>query len=217
MIDPAKTLVSVPPYPLDQVIGILTGSLSVGASASATATKATGLPDRMYFEGLWSRDGGASWIDMDGDYFSGVIAGSGIAVCTVSAVSYPDGTMQISANNGIASVQNISYKLALIARVDQGDITPLPIARTYHYRSRQNYMKIWKQNIVDVAAGVTAPIVHGLTYVPNVKVWVELDFGGTIVLARAGHTNVTVDGTNLYLTNPSGASRKYHYRIYLDG
>lgn len=71
---------------------------------------------------------------------------------------------------------------------------------------------------VSVANGSTETISHGLSYVPFVMAYVQIDssrywlYGFNIYFDY----NIKIDATNLYLINDSSTTRTFNYYIFYD-
>ncbi len=241
----AKSFISVPRNNTDKIIGYFPGTLNVGASGSFTIAQATTTVDSTLGQsalpiGIYSVNGGSTWNDM------GVSVPNGTALqteeCTASVSPtgiitvlgtnwYNTGTTGFGSGRGAIT---ILFKILLLAKKDQGLITPPIITGDKQYHSsRYNYQKIFLDDVTSVTAAGSStgqtPITHGLGYNPLVRTWINSS--GTI---RMNASYVLSGGTSFAATqvktttsdvifyadnrnNPSGYSVNLIYRVYLDG
>jgi hypothetical protein len=244
--DRTKSVISVPRYQTDKIIGAFSDSFTIPASSAftpsqATKTHNTGFGESCLPIGIYSTDSGTTWNDM------GVIVPSGALFqteeCTASVS--PTGVVTVLGTNWYDTTsfsgdgrpaKTVMYKIWLLAKKDQGVITPLPITTMpLYHSSRFNYQKIMPggdgSKTLSVSAGNVGQesISHNLGYVPNVRTWV--DDSGTIRMnvshAMSGLTTfiapeIRLDNNDMIIYRDNGFSFSSYsvnilYRIYLDG
>lgn len=240
IIDPAKVIMSAPQYQLDQIVGIVEGTINVGAGSTdafgtvtnATASDIKPTPDaKMYFyKGVWSYDNGASWQELGNSIPLGGSA-NGPRTLTVSASIYNnspvatiddvgDAVVEVDVQNGGTAGFTILYRVLMIVRPDQKFSTPNQLPAVLNYSSRHNYMKIYKDFIKVAPAAGNTVFNHALGYVPNVNCWLVLEqipSDGTFGIFTG---NLTIDSANVTSKSPhTSAGNKWtiYARTYLDG
>lgn len=123
----------------DKVIGYFSGTLSVGAAsvgsvATATTTHDTGFGTSCYFVGQFSTDGGTTWNDLG--IYQPNLTTPGMPVLqttTLRAYVTSGGVLTVVALNwydlvhGSSSSKTITYRINLLAKQNQGTITPVNI------------------------------------------------------------------------------------------
>lgn len=167
---------AVPEYGIDQIIGVKTGSFTIGSSTFpignptlATQSIATGFGDTCYFDGIFSTDSGTTW-----NQFGVHQPQAGPTFQTVSCYGYTLGNnLVLKGINYTSSSYTIQYKVALIAKNNQGNITPTPTNEILVYNSSANYQKIKTKGSVAFSpvSGVqnSALAMHNLGYIPKVR------------------------------------------------
>lgn len=159
-------------YPIDKVLGTFEGSFTASAGGSPTRTTesiSTSIPESTLFQGIFSIDGGTTWRDF-GKWLQ---AGLNIDVFGRSTAN----TLAVIADNFSSSV-TVMYKVALIAKPNQGDITPQPAGADIIFDSRLNYQKV----LLDEARAIsitngnqgTESFTHSLGYIPKVRSFIEI-------------------------------------------
>lgn len=233
--DRTKSIISVPRIDNDRIIGTLEGTVSVGAvisptlSVAASATHNTGFGDSCLPMGIYSFDAGATWNDMGAQVpdLSGASPVFQTLDCVVSCSSV--GIVTITCTNflnpltGSTPARTVLYKVVLLAKSDQGFITPLPVNLKLVHSSRFNYQKIH----LDTTGSFTATagnqgslaVTHGLGYIPNVRVW--RNSSGTIrpVVFQPEIKLTTTTLTFFYDAFFDFVDTTFNliYRVYLDG
>ena len=186
MIDPAKMRFVLPAYPIDQIIGVFSGSLSLGApSASpgyttASDPKAHNFGDSCYFQGIFSTDGGTTWNDFGAQTPN--LAAPFPQFQTVDVEAYSDGTnLNVQAVNwydvshGLGTARTAAYKVYALAKNTMAlPITPIATNQKLAYSSAVNFQKIFLKDSVSISvsggsSGSSAPITHNLGYVPRIR------------------------------------------------
>lgn len=235
--DRTKSVVSVPRYDTDKVIGSYSGTIEVaaappGGSSSATAVHTTGFNESCLFAGIFSTDAGATWNDFGAN--TPDLTGGFLVLQTVdcTATCSVEGIITITVRNwynnyaGYSNPKTVLYKLVLLAKPGQGSINPLPVNNIpLIHSSRFNYQKIHMEGTttVTVPAGgnvAQANINHNLGYIPNTRAWIlqSTNTIGQLIF----EPQIKIDETNMAIYaddtfGGSGISYTVIYRIYLDG
>lgn len=246
--DPTKISMAVPKYSVDQIIGITSGTVSVAAATSglgdtiktATETFDTGFGESCYFQGIFSLDGGTTWNDF-GTYipYLGTPGQPVFQTTTCRGYITSGGVFTAVGINwwnfvtGSSSAYDIDYKVALIAKVDQGPIEPIATNESLYYRSNTNYQKVVDADTFTSSTSSNTTIVHNLSYVPNVRAFFVNDSAtvggdgayevpaGAMCTPDWFNNNILIDDTSVTFTpmfdsSSSGVAGTVHYRIYLD-
>lgn len=220
--NPAAIQMAIPQYQFDKIIGILTGSF-VAASGSVTTTNSqlTGFNDSCYFQGIYSVDSGTTWNDFGSD-----IADATVGLNALDVTGQSSGNVfSVVAFNINTTTYNIQYKVALIAKNNQGFITPIPTSEILYYESTQNYPKIYLPGTViyTTTSGVqfSSIVSHNLGYIPKVSAWMENFIGAGIISSIGGIApTIQIDTSNVtFFTDAflaTSQSSLINYRIYLD-
>ncbi len=213
--------------PTDLILGTFTGSLSSPATATTlfpdkTTTSVvipTSISEKTFFQGVFSTDGGTSWVDFNGNKsvllgtFANLQTQFMYGVSSAGALTlYADNWNRTS--NGVnytASAYTFMYKVVLFAMPGQGDITPQTVTQQRNFSSFTNYQKIFLDSTYtfDVPiANTSLVITHGLGYIPKMRTYVNdfsyhtstglYDFGyfmSTYVIFQITITNDTITYT----------------------
>lgn len=243
MIDPTKLRILLPTYPIDQIIGIKTGTVSLGApSASpgyttATDVQAHNFGDSCYFAGIFTYDGGTTWNDFGCQIPN--YAAPNPQLQTVDVAAYTDNTnLNVTVTNwydlshGTGTARTVTYKVYLLAKNKMAQpITPLASNQKLAYSSAFNFQKIFMKDTVsiNVAAGATgssATITHNLGYIPAIRAFFvdgsnnvyslnQLQSGTNSIQAHLTATTLVFTSDQSAFGAP-GVSGNIDYRIYLD-
>lgn len=216
-------------YPIDKIIGTLTGSFSLSApAANATNTVTfpwtTNIADTTLFQGVYSVDGGTTWnplqyrknhvetvdpaVNPQGELF--VYGESKSNLLNIV------GSNQRNASSTFGTDYTVQFKVALIAKRDQGTITPQPIGSATLFDSRLDYQKIAVDDVTAISgSGLTTTIPHNLGYIPKVRVFRE-ESGTLRSMGYQLSKKVTIDTSNVYVTIPGAFTGNIHTRIYYE-
>lgn len=178
MIDTTKTVYSSN-IPIDRIIGTYSDSFSSAAPAQGTTSsdsqdKTTNITETTLYTGIYSVDGGTTWYAFD-DEIKHLDNNGSIFVRGESR----SGTFKIISSNsrnpatGTGPAYTVQYHVALIAKPDQGDITPQPIGSDTYFDSRLNYQKISLDDAQNVSSGFTVTQSHNALGIPRARVWFE--------------------------------------------
>lgn len=178
--------------PTDLILGTYTGSVVAPAPAAIPFTKtstsvtiSTSIAEKTFFQGIFSTDGGVTWIDFNGQIpnntnpatvalqtqmmYGRSVAGS--LILTADNYSYFNGFITTVA------AYTFLYKVVIFASPDQGDVTAQNVINPLNFDSRYNYQKISRDSVFPFSfpAGGTssANIVHNLGYIPKVRSFVD--------------------------------------------
>lgn len=242
VINPNALSMVVPEYPLDQIIGYHTGSITVGNGGSpsyATDVFAHGFGDSCYFQGVFSSDGGITWND-----FGAEIPAAGPTFQTIGCNATVDTTnVNVYGINWTGANVTIQYKLYLLAKnTMNAAITPIPTTQALSFSSKFIFQQIVAKGSTSltVTSGNTGEVVilHELGYVPFVRVFCyttnapntvlpityspdtslsfisALEGDGSATQVRLTSTSLTLflDNTSSFSIGPMDLS--YDYRIY---
>jgi hypothetical protein len=76
------------------------------------------------------------------------------------------------------SNRSIEYRVALIAKPDQGDVTPQPVGAEVIFDTRLNYQKIKLDTSRAISVAntneITEEFEHGLGYIPKTRTFIEI-------------------------------------------
>lgn len=216
------------PYVLDKIVGVLTGSFNAGTDTTTPASGfrlfkiAHSFTRPVFCELLFSTDGGTTYTE----------GGLG------KAIAYSDSSYVYILTIQTSGTCNYKVICTWIDNYDATNpsITPqLNTTSLAYFDSRQNYPKIYLQNVVTAttkAADTTFTITHSLGYVPNFKIYFE-SFSGQVWPQIYGGSNDpwlydfshqaeafgVANSTQLKLDcfiPTSGSSTRVWYKVYLD-
>jgi hypothetical protein len=222
------TQFNLPKYSTDKVIGILKGTFVIDTNATNLQTFEipTGIDDSTLVEGVFLVQGGIQYQNLDTSYLLGtdlasvvMKSGKGKVVLVTTAASSFIGKL-------------VFYRIALIAKMNQGVVELKDIDYDTLLTSKRNYRKIFKEDIVPLSfpdtsvTGIATPITvaHNLGYYPTIKEYIE--YQGEIMNPVAVSFFVGVYSTRVIIgtkditivvgANDIARDLKLHYRIYFD-
>lgn len=192
LLDNVQNIAFASSIPTDLILGTYTGSISVAAPTattysqkqSASATVATGIPERTFFQGVFSTNNGSTWVDFNSNVPVTLGSFANLQTQMMYACSKPN-SIVINVDNwnktadGInytASAYMFLYKIVLFAKPGQGDIIPQPVTQQQNFTSFTNYQKIFKDSIYNFTLPVgtsTSTITHNLGYIPKLRSYIE--------------------------------------------
>lgn len=236
-------------FATDQILGTYTGTLNVAAPASAAfaqkatanTTITTNIPEKTFFQGIFSIDGGVNWVDFNSN--KAVTLGSFANLQTQVMYGYSKaGSLTLVADNWSqtsngssfsGSAYTFQYKVVIFARPGQGDVTPQPVTQQRSFSSKYNYQKIFRDSVFPFSFPVgtsTATLTHNLGYIPKFRSYVDnmssnvpdttalVDFGYLVYTYVA--FQIYMDTTTInYSINNGGTSAitgTLYTRIYFD-
>lgn len=238
--NPSALHLLVPDYPLDQIIGVTSGTLSVAApsgfvNTTANANFAHGFGDSAYFQGIFTADGGTTWNDF-GSMIPITVAGNPVfqtvgcsAICDTTNLTITLTSYVTNFVTGTGSAATITYKVFLLAKNTMAQpVNPLPTNQILSFSSGFNFQQIAYKGSLSLAvssgASGSVSFIHNLGYVPIVRAFQFLSASPTVCrpIGTAFIADPQVELTNTTLTffadlGSSGSSlnTNIHYRIYL--
>lgn len=201
--------------PIDKILGTFEGSFSIGTGspfAEVNDTFVTNIPETTFYQGIYSTDGGTTWIDL-GSYIGRT---TDITVIGISSL----GSFTIKSRNFGASGFDVQYKVALIAKPGQGSITPQPIGDDIVFNTEFNYQKILsdESSSISVANGsdYIETIPHNLGYIPKVRAFIEIPSSFGSYTTAGLYEFLTFANASLSQTTSPDASAEHKSGVYLD-
>lgn len=221
---------NTPKYPQDKIIGVLTDDITMtpdldGAFDVDIPTK---IDDTTLLEGVFTVDDDPQYQNINSTYYINDDRGNPFNALMYSKKNYV--TLYLEA---LAS-HRVKYRIYLIAKKTQGQVTPLNIDYDTFLTSKTNYRKIFKDEIVpiSIAAGATfnptiyeLPVSHNLGYYPSIRRYAEFDgkladfdASGNLGLQVNCQTVIDESRVTFILENfgTTAANFDFHYRIYYD-
>lgn len=224
---------------IDKVLMVQSGTINIAAPVSpqlsldGSFSFNTGVGDYAFFYGIYSLDNGATWNDFNAATVEYVSGNPVFNTCDVWGQSTV-GVMTVYARNwyifGAASqkARTVMFKVAIIAKPDQGVVGDTSTDKPLQFSSRYNYQKILIDYVSDITLASnerrTITIPHGLGYPPKMRGWavessVLYDFGK--YLYGDAYSAFYSDSTNVTLiisneNNPSARSLRVYVRVYYD-
>lgn len=199
LIDNVNDVAFASSIPTDLILGSYTGTLSATAPGlgfpqrtQTSTTVATGIEEKTFFQGIFSTDGGTTWLDFNSNIPNNTNP-SFVGLQTQMMYGYiKSGSLIVAADNwnyynGIgysSAAYTFTYKVVLFARPSQGNITPQPVTQARNFSSFYNYQKIFRDSTFDFSLPVgtsTAILTHGLGYVPKIRTYVDNFYAGGLV------------------------------------
>lgn len=222
--------------PIDKIIGTYTGSFvspaptSGGGTTTTTFPITTNIPTSTFFQGIYSIDNGVTWNDFCNNQlvlppgiffpFFSVIGKSTANTMTIKAIN------NYNYNTSSSSSYTVLFKVALIARPDQGIITPQPIGTNTFFNSKYNYQKILSDTInnITISSGSQSfTIPHNLGYIPKIRPFIFSNIDSSMneaVNSFLGRPDIKIDTNNVYFTFNAPftgwTTGKLYMRIYYD-
>lgn len=219
---------------IDKIIGTFSGSFALNSSGvagvnnTASTPISTGIDETTFFYGIFSVDSGVTWnpigvnrrhvesddvtVNPQGEYV--VLGQSEIDVFTLNSTN----TASASATQFFN--YTVLYKVALVAKPDQGDITIQSIGTNVFFDSRLNYQKIvFDEKVSSSGSNQTVITTHNLGYVPKLVAFAET--GG--VLKDMGSSVYSINSLLIGSTTTTATVRvagsftgSVYTRIYYD-
>ena len=236
------------------IIGITSGSFTVAAptlgnNKTATVTFDTGFGTTCYFQGIFSTDSGATWNDF-GSYVPNLTTPGQPVLQTTTCRGYvtSGGIMTMVGLNWFdivhssGSQKTILYKVALFAKPDQGNITPIDTSENTYYDSRENSRKVYISGTFDASTTANTTIPHSLGYAPKVSSffvptsstggneglatvpagalttldWFSSSGSGISADVQISTTNAVFTPVQSSTSSPNGIAGTQHYLMFLD-
>lgn len=242
VIDPTKINMAVPAYGLDQIIGIIDETESIGIPTSGapdfgqkvlTFSFPHEFGDSCYFEGRFTTDGGVTWNDFGAQQPD--LSTPGFPVFqTLDCEAMIDSTnVNVTLTNTLNFVTNVGvaytvhFQIYLIAKNTMANpITPIATTDILAFSSEFNYQKIFLKdtvalNVIAGAVGFSTTTPHTLGYVPKIRAFcVNGSNQVTKLNQNEVEAHLTASGLVFYSDqsgfSQSGISINIEFRIYLD-
>lgn len=220
MVQDARKFLISSDYPMDLVVWSTSGEKVVAAQSWSTLDILHGLPFKPLFFGLYSIDGGNTWVALD----VGIANGADL---------YPQAdSTKVSIEIHSRVQTTLKYKIWAYAPSNaSSEITPPSSENTFRINSDRDYLKLVKADIWNAVAGEdTVFYNHNLGYKPWAMMWFEYT-DGTIhppLFVKSGNASlspnrcVSVDDNSLRASfttlaiNADDTLKAIHYRVYAD-
>ena len=220
LIANAKSFLINPDYPLDKIIWTRDSSVVVPAFDFNDTTISHGLSFKPLVKGIWSL---TSDFSVSYEMNTGPMGGNPYTFNTSTESNATNVIFRVS--NNTASSATVYYRL--YAFMPTGGTYTAGFTNVssdnFMLSSDFNYTKLYEAGVTpSSASGVTTVVPHNFGYHPQVIAWEENMTSGTIFdvcyLNKGDSAEVSTTTTSVSLTNSmfGGASRRIHYRIYLD-
>lgn len=234
--------------PTDLILGTYTGSLLstaptatlFPAKTTSSATIATGIPEKTFFQGVFSTDNGVTWVDFNSNKVLTLGTFANLQTQMMYGVSQA-GTLTLNADNWnqtangssyTANAYTFLYKVVLFAMPGQGNVTPQLVGQATNFNAKYNYQKIFRDSKFDfnLPIGTTSSVItHNLGYIPKIRTYVNdlsfhtstglYDFGYFISQYTIFQITITTTKITYFIDNSSGATNMtgtMYTRIYYD-
>lgn len=213
-------------YPLDKIVHLVEGSVTVPGTDKATTTKPHGLPYAPLVAGNYSdlSDFSAAY-----EFKSGPLAPPNpISPYKYDFSAYSDGTNIIIESGNVVSTSAVTlyYRLYCFAPSDQ-NLESEPTNQgvdNFMLNTDFNYTKLALADVFDQAANTSFDptfhvVTHNLGYIPQVSFWVETDGiirNNPIASPTDRGVVCNVTSTSLVFSFISTLASRVHYRVYHD-
>lgn len=222
MTDPRNFLLNSD-YPLDKVVYMTSGTLTVTSSGSESTNITHGLTFRPLMVFSHSDDSAFTTSRTNGQLPFGPAEQWGVSVDTDS-----DTNIRVLGFNTSATTKTIYWRAyAFMPSNVNLDADPTASTATnFVLNTDNNYMKLLDSDYITMpSAGNTITVTHGLGYRPTVQIWERLGTGVERILpllvsdpADTTSNRINVGTSTITFTSGSGGTEatNYHYRIYTD-
>lgn len=203
--------------PIDKIICMKTGSVTVPGHSQATDSQAHELTFTPLMDCTWST---ATDFSLSYDSGSGKLPSTGGPAYDYSLDISSDATDVIATgtNNTGSSVTMYYRSFGVEPSTSTGNVGyTSSLADKFEFYTAYNYTKLLHADRVTAAENYA----HGLTYRPQVSVWEETVATGVTrkknetLVYDATSSRVSVSTSNVNVTVASGTA--IHYRVYYDG
>lgn len=242
-------------FETDKIIGFTSSSMTVAAAgvgsvATDTATFDTRFGTSCYFLGQFSTDGGTTWNDL-GVYIPNLTTPGAPVLQTTTLRAYvtSGGVLTLVALNwydnvhGTSSSKTIHYRIALIAKQNQGTVTPIGISPTAFFStsSSNTSPQIYLKGTFAVSTTADTTITHNIGALPGAQSWfvptantagiegvvtvpagsmMSLDWfkgssSGSSAAVKLTSTTASFSPIQSNSSTPNGIAGTQHYLIYL--
>lgn len=243
--NPSSINMSVPDYTIDQIIGVLTNTIFIGAPSpspgeiTVTDQKPHNFGDSCYFEGIFTTDGGVTYNDFGAQTPNLAPPEPQFQTLDVEAV-IDTANVNINITNfydvahSTSTAYTVTYKIYLIAKNTMAfPIMPLPTNNILLYNSSDNYQKAFLRGTVAInvsggATGFSNDIIHNLGAIPKIRAYFLPASNPTTVYginnpplsAPAIEAHITTTDLVFYSDQGAiaapGVNGNIEYRVYLD-
>ncbi len=231
----AKNFLLDTDYPLDMVVYLITGSISMTGSSAGTAVIHHELDFTPLCSGSWALTPDFS---VQYEYDSGTFPSNNIGVSlfdqtlSLSTTLFGNSGGADSTNVNILWINNNSSPMTAYYRVYALGPPDVPVMAPYTASSGDkfilntdyNYTKLYINSSQDLSPGNTYTTNHNLTYVPQLGLWTRRTSNGLVspydtqnVQSSFFDFTVSVNGSSLVLQTDSPTTiNKEYVRLYLD-
>lgn len=228
--------------PMDLILGTYTGSLASPAPAASPFTKTTAsvtittnIAEKTFFQGIFSTDGGTTWLDFNAQ-IPNTTNPTNIALQTQMMYGYSQaGSLVLSADNWsyyngtttTSAAYTFLYKVVIFALPGQGNVTPQPVVNPLNFSTKYNYQKIARDSgpaAISLGIGTTTVnVTHNLGYIPKIRHYIDnFSFAATSNLYDFGYFasnytlfNCSIDTTKVsYFFDNSGGAGPMTFNLY---
>ena len=207
-------------YPMPVLVWEKSGSISsIGSYATKAVTINHGLPFTPLLIGVWADNSNFNPSYDIANYLGPANVNGNLELNNCTANS---SAVKVEGYNGTGSSKTLYYKLLAFAPPDyDGEMPSLYDNTNFMLSTDFNYPKIVKSGVVQLSAGGSTTIQHGLGYIPQCKVWGPDDSGNQEALYRMNGPN-WMNGTygplidSDKLTIKGQYAGKYYYYIFGD-
>lgn len=226
-------------YKMDQIIFSKSGTITVAASTTENVTIPNTIGATTLFTGYFNVDGGNANNTIPSFYAIGEVADVNAPYVSIEpTVTNTDITLSVE--NTDSSSHSVQYDIYLLAKSNQGEITPDLEGSGFSFNTNRNYLKIAFDDIANITIpaatsaqifqSISTTIPHNLGYAPNFRSFIE--YNGAMRLSdRYSSADriisaVSVDDNNLYIelfnwatgSGPNQPTKdvQVHYRVYYD-
>lgn len=208
-------------YPMDMIIYLKSGSISVGGfPASGTTTIPHGLPSTPLVDMVWSLTSDFSVSYLSGSGTAPQNATRNVPYGVLAQVSADATNVYIDYNNSTNPAVTIYYRVYGFEKSNSSADFPFTASQgdQFIFNTDYNYTKVYSSNVGN-------SITTNLNYLPQTELFSE-DNTGLISPPRTGDNAIDYTGfispvgfmvtTTAVSYDSGGASRTMHSRVYLD-
>lgn len=191
LLDNVDKIAFASSIPSDLILGTYTGSFVAAAPATIPFTKTstnftinTGISEKTFFLGIFSTDGGTTWVDFNSN-IPNISNPSVVALQTqmLYGRSKPN-TLVLTADNWsyyngsttTSAAYTFQFKVVVYARPDQGNVTPQPVTQSLNFSTVYNYQKIFRDSVFPFTLPIgtsTLTLTHNLGYIPKIRGYID--------------------------------------------
>jgi len=218
----ANNLLLSTDFPLDKIIYMNSGSISVPSGSSLDINVPHNLPFRPLLIATWS-----TTADFAISYEQGVSGFTDLSIPQLSVQSTPT-DIRFLPLNYTGSTLTYYWRVFgfMPSDVDAEAIFTSATADSFVLNTDYNYTKLWDSGIKLWASG-TQTIDHNFGYRPQIEIWFEQELNSNLLTRWFQGIDTSYGGTDkvlvtdnqiIFYFNSSGGvtGRKWYYRIYTD-